>query len=142
MKTITIRQTSKDLQWANTCLLAEAEQEKFEDVEVITTKAFYADKLAEFALSRLWTRGIQPTSLAMRMAIARIHLDNDIEVYEHVYMAGNTRLVVVYADRIDDDAIYKAFELLAKTIDEGCTYKRFGKRITHSLEDISWMLTD
>jgi hypothetical protein len=138
MQKLPKQQSRKQISWPDVYFTAEANRERFDDVNVVTLKSYLAEKAYDIAIAEL---GVEhPDALLARV---RVILDSGrIYVSEHVKVNRSGIRVVVDCELIDEDSIWKALDMVASALEQlnGMSGKiHFGSTITYKTTDIGWL---
>lgn len=95
------------INWADLYLMAESEAEPFADVRVVTARSEF-DRLVAEQLFHYSEKYPFDTALVL-----------DVEVRESVTLSTSGEFsVVIHADEVSDDAVWKAMDMVAEAMDK------------------------
>lgn len=123
------------ISWSDVYFTAEANREPFEDVNIITLKSYFTEKVYELATRQV---GVEDTIKLMRR-VRQIIKGGELKVYEHVNVSSTGIRIIIDAETVDDDTLWTALDKLASALDclEGkCGKVTFGTPTTYTLSDI------
>ena len=133
--------THHKLPYTNIVFSAIAEQEPLQDVHTITLKGEYAKNIERIAVNNLTASRKKLTNKIVMAEMDRLFDIKPITVQESVTRNHNGLFAVVNADRIDELAVNRAFELVVEAIDqlEGYGTVYFGPVVSFSKHELSWL---
>ncbi len=122
------------------------EGEQFHNVEILTTRADYAEQLFNHLTAQieLTFQSTPNTEAQVRQALRKIHDDGIVRVCESVEIYRGRIKIVVNAAEVDDQAVAKALRYLAKTVEESRgedTYRVFSPTFAHEAHELFWLFT-
>lgn len=123
------------ISWSQVYFTAEANREPFEDVNIITLKSYFTEKVYDLATQQV---GVEDTNKLMRR-VRHIIKGGELKVYEHVEVSPTGIRIITDAETVDDDTLWTALDKLAAALDclEGkCGMVTFGQPTTYKLSDI------
>lgn len=104
--------------WPRVIFAAEAANEPFEDVSIITAKTAYVDLAFQAAADILHTEGHALTSEKVQKVACALVETQKIMVQEHVRINDDGISVCINADDIEDENVtWKALDYVAKALD-------------------------
>lgn len=104
--------------WANIVLSAEAFQEPFEQVNVVTLRSHFLDAVFEQAFDELMQDGVWSDDLFASKARSIIET-NPPHVFEHVVFSPDGAItVVIDIPEIGEDTVFDVMEMLANAMDQ------------------------
>lgn len=133
-------QQQPDNYWSQLYFAAEAQQEQFTDVHVVTTRADYAEKLFDQLANRTHIN----SHGNLNEQLLEIHNERIVETCERVDIHNRQIRVVVNVSEIDEQATYKALRYVADALDktggEDGTVT-FSPRFTYETHELFWLFT-
>lgn len=134
MEIVTLEKSGID--WAALYFTAECDREEYKDVRVVTAKSVYLERLQECALSVMDRKDVCNTISAKSIEqLIRTKLGSYFpEVYECVRFEAEQIVVVIDVDKVDDQAIETALEMVAMAICKNSTEVCFSKPLLFELD--------
>lgn len=127
-----------NISWPDVYFTAETNGEPFEDVEIVSLKSYYVDKIYEIAICDV---GLE-NEAKLQKRVTELVNSGQFKVREHVKVRSTGIVVVVNKLVIDDDAIWPALELLSDALGrlEGkCGRVEYGEQVAFLSTEISWL---
>lgn len=139
MKSVPIQyQTTTPISWDALYFTAESHQESFQDVNIITLKSYFVDKVYEAAIREV---GLISEHALDRKAVMII-ASQAIKVQEHVEISSTGIKVVINRNMIDDDATWAALDNVAialERLDGKSGIVPFSEYLSFAATDITWL---
>lgn len=121
---------------------AVSEKEAFDDVNVITMKGAFAKKIEQRAIDNLTMGRVKLTALSISREMDSLFALGKVKVSETVYKTPGGISVIVNADRVDDAACSRVFEMVSDALDQlGDTYGniKFGQPVSFTRSELPWL---
>lgn len=96
-------------------LHAERDQWAFEDVSIITTKGYFLDRAVELLPGELLARN---NALDIKDRVSDVIVNRSLTVSEFVDFTTTPLTVCMNVDRIGDDEVYRAADMVIEAIDK------------------------
>lgn len=109
--------------WPQVVIAAEAEQEPFQDVTIVTAKGLFVNLALESAADLVYTEGHTLTTEKVRAIAIAMIAERKVMVQEHVRINSEGITVCLDVPNIDDETVqWIALDRLAKSLDhlDGC----------------------
>lgn len=140
-------QLQNKIDWTGVYFTAEAAREPFEDVNVITTRAEYVNLASVAAVELLHEQQIECTSNNVSRMARTLIATSKVFVQEFVRVDddGAITVCVDVPDLRNDDIMWRALDLVAKTLDQldgqpGTVY--YGEPKRFAVSDVPWVITN
>jgi len=130
-------QRTTSINWPSVYFTAELSGEAFQDVNVVTLKNYYVDKVYELAIDKV---GMDP--LLIEKCALKMLNSNLVTVREFVKVTPNKIIVVINSENVNDDAIWLALDRVAIALDklDGTTGTiPFSEYVSFTTTDITWL---
>lgn len=130
---------SAHIDWSSAYFFASAHNEEFEDVHVVTAKNEYVTLANELALKSVSSIDDKEINHVTRSLIASQRLT----VTESVTINDDGIKVVINAESVSDDVMWRALDMLAQAIDqldEKNGTIEFGEPLQFSLSEVPWVI--
>lgn len=121
---------------------AVSEREPLQDVNVITLKGAFAQKVEHQAIERILSKNKQLSNATLMAAVTKVFESNHIVVQEAVYHTETGISVVVNAETIDDQATTRILELIQDALyqlDGRHGTIKFGEPVSFTRGEINWL---
>lgn len=139
MKRLPIQyQTTTPISWDALYFAAESHNEPFQDVNVITLKSHFVDKVYEEAIREV---GLLDEQLLTKK-VAKVIASQEIKVQEHVEVSPRGIKVIINRNIIDDKATWDALDHVAVALErlDGKTgIVPFSEYFSFTAADITWL---
>lgn len=112
------------MNWPNVVFAAEAAQEPFEDVNIITALGLFVDTAFQAAADLVYTEGHTLTQEKVQSVAFAMIADRKIMVQEHVRVNADGITVCINVPDVNDEAVqWQALDRVASALDSlnGCT---------------------
>jgi hypothetical protein len=131
-----------NLCWPEVYFAAEADNEEFEDVKIVTLKSYLVDKAHDIAISdHNFVVGVD-SDTTLRSIVGRILNTDLLREAPHVDVSAAGILVVMDCEIIDDDTIFPALDMVLsalKKLNGAYGIITFGPTVSYSATEIAWM---
>lgn len=124
------------IDWASLYFTAESDNAPQQDVRIVTAKSVYLEHLEQQALSML-TDFISDTDIIKHIILTKLQHYKPI-VYQNVTFESDCIIVTIDVDKIDDEAIDYALEMIAYACNRDKTSVNFGEPLKFTLDELPW----
>lgn len=132
------QQKSHNISWPDVYFTAEANRERFEDVNIVTLKSHLTEQAYDQAIHEV---GIS-NETKLRHRVNTILNSGQLRVTEHVEVRQDSIRVVVDCENIDDETVWVALDMVASALDKlqgKLGTVNFSGFKSYTVSDITWL---
>lgn len=111
-----------NISWPELYITAESSNEPFQDMRVITAKSELLIQARSEAVAQLLQHHKPVTDTAVDKIAAQLINTKQIQVFESASVSDEGSVVCMDVDIIDDDAIFKALDMIYEAVTSGGTW--------------------
>lgn len=124
------------IDWASLYFTAECDDAPQQDVRIVTAKSVYLEQLEQHALTTI-TDYIYDVKIVKHIIETKLQHYKPV-VYQNVTFESDCIIVTIDVDKIDDDAIDIALEMIAYACNRNSTSVNFGVPLSFTLGELPW----